>query len=80
MNKEYLYHGSPVKVDKLVPNQAYDTGFESGCQYAVYATSNKKMSVCFALGCIEENGDAERIMLPQYGDKMVFEYYKTFKK
>ena len=29
MNKEYLYHGSPVKVDKLVPNQAYDTGFES---------------------------------------------------
>ncbi len=25
MNKEYLYHGSPVKVDKLVPNQAYDT-------------------------------------------------------
>lgn len=32
MNKEYLYHGSPVKVDKLVPNQAYDTGFESGCQ------------------------------------------------
>nr|WP_297767237.1 hypothetical protein [uncultured Butyrivibrio sp.] len=30
------------------------------------------MAVCFALGCIEENGDAERIMLPQYGDKMVF--------
>ena len=46
MNKEYLYHGSPVKVDKLVPNQAYDTGFESGCQYAVYATSNKKMIFC----------------------------------
>ena len=21
MNKEYLYHGSPVKVDKLVPNE-----------------------------------------------------------
>lgn len=32
MNKEYLYHGSPVKADKLVPNQAYDTAFESGCQ------------------------------------------------
>ena len=28
MDKEYLYHGSPVRVDKLIPNQAYDTGFE----------------------------------------------------
>ncbi|WP_026506788.1 hypothetical protein [Butyrivibrio sp. MC2013] len=72
MNKEYLYHGSPVKVDKLVPSQAYDTGFESGCQYAVYATSSKIMATCFALGCVEENKDAERIMLPQYGNKMLF--------
>ena len=72
MDKEYLYHGSPVRVDKLIPNQAYDTGFEEGCQYAVYATTNRKMAICFALGCVEESENAERIMLPEYGDKMVF--------
>lgn len=72
MDKEFLYHGSPKRLDKLVPNQAYDTGFEAGCQFAVYATSNKTMAICFALGCVEENEDAERIMLPEYGDKMVF--------
>ena len=33
MDKEYLYHGSPVRVNKLIPNQAYDKGFEEGCQY-----------------------------------------------
>ncbi len=25
------------------------------------------------LGCVEENENAERIMLPEYGDKMVFQ-------
>ena len=72
MGKEYLYHGSPKKLDKLIPMQAYDTGFDAGCQKAVYATSSKIMAICFALGCIEENDKAERIMLPQYGDRMVF--------
>ena len=72
MEKEYLYHGSPVRVNKLIPNQAYDTGFEEGCQYAVYATTNQNMAICFALGCVEESENAERIMLPEYGDKMVF--------
>ena len=72
MDKEFLYHGSPKRLDKLVPNQAYDIGFEEGCQFAVYATSNKTMAICFALGCVEENENAERIMLPEYGDKMVF--------
>ena len=72
MDKEYLYHGSPVRVNKLIPNQAYDTGFEEGCQYAVYATTNQNMAICFALGCVEESENAERIMLPEYGDKMVF--------
>ena len=71
MDKEFLYHGSPKRLDKLVPNQAYDTGFEEGCQFAVYATS-KTMAICFALGCVEESENAERIMLPEYGDKMVF--------
>ena len=72
MDKEYLYHGSPVRVNKLIPNQAYDTGFEEGCQYAVYATTNRIMAICFALGCVEESENAERIMLPEYGNKMVF--------
>ena len=74
MAKEYLYHGSPKKLDKLVPNQAYDTGFQEGCQYAVYATSNRNMAICFSLSCVEENDNAERIMLPEYGDKMVFKH------
>ncbi len=72
MDTEYLYHGSPIRVNKLIPNQAYDTGFEEGCQYAVYATTNRNMAICFALGCVEESENAERIMLPEYGDKMVF--------
>lgn len=71
-NKEYLYHGSPVKVDKLVPNQAFDVGFKEGCQLAVYATSNKNMAICFSLGRVDESEDSERIMMPEYGDKMVF--------
>ena len=72
MDKEYLYHGSPLKLDKLIPNQAVDIGFKEGCQYAIYATSNRNMAICFALGCIEENEHAERIMMPEYGDKMLF--------
>ena len=71
-DKEYLYHGSPVKVDKLVPNQSYDVGFKEGCQLAVYATSSKNMAICFALGRVDESEDSERIMMPEYGDKMVF--------
>ncbi|WP_026652946.1 hypothetical protein [Butyrivibrio proteoclasticus] len=72
MAKEYLYHGSPYKLDRLVPNQAVDTGFKEGCQFAVYATSNRNMAICFSLGCVEESDDAQRVMMPEYGDKMVF--------
>ena len=72
MEKEYLYHGSPYKLDKLIPNRAHDVGFAEGCQLAVYGTSNQKMAICFALGCVEESEEAERIMMPEYGDKMVF--------
>ena len=39
--KEYIFHGSPIKVKKLVPNQACDVAFEEGCQLAVYGTTNK---------------------------------------
>jgi hypothetical protein len=70
-----LWHGSPYLLDKLVPQQAYDTGFEQGCQLAVYATSKKEMAICFALGC-EENQPGtcgKRTMLPEYGNRMVFE-------
>lgn len=70
--KEYLYHGSPYKVDKLIPNQAHDIGYIEGCKLAVYATSNKAMAICFALGCVDDNDDAQRIMMPEYGDKMLF--------
>lgn len=68
-----LYHGSPNKYDTLIPHQAYDTGFEAGCQNAVYATTSKTMATCFALGAVEdENGELEREMMPEHGDKMVF--------
>ena len=70
--KEYIFHGSPIKVKKLVPNQACDIAFEEGCQLAVYGTTNKKMAILFALGCITESDEAERIMMPEYGDKMLF--------
>lgn len=72
MKMEYLYHGSPIKVEKLEPNQAVDVGFKEGCQLAVYATTSKKMAICFAMGCVEIGADAERTMMPQYGDKMLF--------
>lgn len=68
-----LWHGSPVKVDKLIPNQAVDVGFEEGCKLAVYATSNRNMAICFALGCVADEKDATRTMMPEFGDKMVFE-------
>lgn len=70
--KDYLYHGSPVKVDKLLPNQAYDMEYAEGCQYAVYATSDKMMAILFALGCVSDSEDSERIMMPEYGNKMFF--------
>ena len=67
-----LFHGSPCKLDRLIPNQAVDTQFEEGCQYAVYATTSYDMAVCFALGCVEDSDDAQRIMLPEYGNKIHF--------
>lgn len=48
-----LYHGSTSKYDVLIPHQAYDTGYEEGCQNAVYATSEKAMAIGFALGAKE---------------------------
>lgn len=68
-----LYHGSPNKYDILIPHQAYDTGFAEGCQFAVYATTGKAMAIGFALGAVpDENGEVEREMMPEYGEKMVF--------
>ncbi len=72
---EYLYHGSPQRYDKLIPNQAQDIEFEEGCQYAVYATDNQKMAICFALGCVADGElPVERTMMPEYGDKMLFKH------
>ena len=72
--KEYLYHGSPYKLNKLIPNQAHDVGFIEGCQLAVYATSNMNMAICFALGCVPDGEQPERLMMPEYGDKMIFRH------
>lgn len=72
MEKEYLFHGSPVRVDRLIPSQACDVGFQEGCQYAVYATTNKIMAILFSMGCIETADNSDRIMMPEYGDKMLF--------
>ena len=71
--QKILWHGSSVKVDKLIPNQAMDVGFEEGCKLAVYATSNRNMAICFALGCVADEKEASRTMMPEFGDKMVFE-------
>lgn len=67
----YLYHGSPVQTKSLYPRQAHDTGYEAGCQEAVYATDSLDMAICFALG-VEGDENSERTMLPEYGMKMVF--------
>lgn len=67
----YLFHGSPYKIERLQPRQAHDTAYEVGCQTAVYATDSLDMAICFALG-VEGDEDAERIMLPAYGKKMLF--------
>ena len=71
---EYLYHGSPVKVDTLLPHQALDESFSEGCQCAVYATSSKEMAICFALGNVIESDDAERTMMPETGNKLIFKH------
>lgn len=71
---EYLYHGSSGYYDILLPHQAYDSGYQEGCKNAVYATSNKNMALAFALGAVpNKDGEIERVMLPEYGDVMVFE-------
>lgn len=67
----YLYHGSPFKLETLCPRQAHDTQYESGCQEAVYATDNIDMAICFALG-VEGDENSERTMMPEHGMKMVF--------
>ena len=69
--ENYLFHGSPYKIDVLQPRQAHDIGFESGCQEAVYATDNLDMAICFALG-VEGDENYERTMLPEHGMKMLF--------
>ena len=48
--EKYLFHGSPIKIEALSPMQAYDTGYEAGCQNAVYATDNLDMAICFLWG------------------------------
>lgn len=73
MAEDVLYHGSSQKCQVLIPHQAYDIGFEEGCQLAVYASTNRNMAIGFALGAVpNEKGEIERVMMPEFGDKMVF--------
>ncbi|MGL5087133.1 MAG: hypothetical protein ACRC68_15695 [Clostridium sp.] len=68
-----LYHGSSVCSEKLIPHQAYDWGYEEGCENAVYATSNKNVALAFALGIKPDvNGKSERVMDTEFGDVMIF--------
>lgn len=72
-DKEVVYHGSSKLVSSLIPHQAWDIGFEAGCQNAVYATTNMNMAIAFALGGIpDENNELEREMMPEQGDIMTF--------
>ncbi len=73
MQEEFLYHGSPDFCNILKPHQAYDTGFAAGCQNAVYATTNKDMAICFAMGSVpDKDGEVEREMMPEHGNIMIF--------
>lgn len=51
MNSIYLYHGSKVLVDELIPNQAYGFGGETDCLKAIYAVERKVLAIpfCFKL-------------------------------
>ena len=67
-NPNILFHGSPGRHEILIPHQAYDVGFEAGCQNAVYAQSYINMELGFALGARpDKNGEMERVMMPEYG-------------
>jgi len=57
MNPIYLYHGSKVLVDELIPNQAYGFGGEADCFKAVYAVERKVLAIpfCFKLVNISNN-------------------------
>lgn len=61
---EILYHGSSEFVDILLPNKAEDWLNDSGSQYGVFATSNRNIALCFALGAkTDEDGNISRFIL-----------------
>jgi len=51
MKPIYLYHGSKVLVDELIPNQAYGFGGDVDCFAGVYAVERRELAIpfCFKL-------------------------------
>lgn len=45
LNEGYLLHGSPLKLDRLVPMQAHDNSRVAGCQKAVYASRHHLVAI-----------------------------------
>ncbi len=51
-NPEFLYHGSKVLVDELVPNQACGFGGEVDCYTAIYAIKQEILAIPFTFRLI----------------------------
>jgi len=52
MNPIYLYHGSKLLVDELIPNQAYGFGGDVDCYTAIYAVKRKELAIPFSFKLI----------------------------
>lgn len=51
MNKPpFLYHGSHIKTDVLLPHQAFDGLSDIGTAHGVFATPYRELALVFALG------------------------------
>lgn len=60
---KFLYHGSSIKVDMLLPKQAEDWLAPLGNEIGVYATSNKDIALAFALGARKDkDGNVSRFI------------------
>ncbi len=50
----FLYHGSPVRLDRLEPRPARGVGPEHDMLTAVYATHHRAVAIAFALGSMPD--------------------------
>jgi len=51
---EFLYHGSPVKLDRLEPQPARGVGSEHDMLTAVYATDVRNMAIAFSMAGVHD--------------------------